>query len=170
MISDFKHLNNNINNIYSLFIKNKETLSVAESLTGGLLSHLLSANPGSSAFFLGSVVAYSYSAKDTFLSVSKSLLEKDGAVNKNICLLMAQGIKEKLNSTWSISTTGVAGPGKKAKDPSIGTVFVGVLGPNTKKVKRLSLKEKNREDIQHQSCIFALDFLYSCITMSKQKF
>ena len=155
--------------IHLLLVEKKQTLALAESCTGGLLSYYLTRLPSASVFFLGSIVSYSYFAKTQHLEVPSSLLKERGAVNETVCRLMAQGVKKKWNSNWVLSITGITGPGKEECDPPIGTVFVGVLGPNCDKVEQLLLDKKNRQDIQHQSAIFALDFLYSRITMGAQK-
>ena len=161
----FKELEKKATDVHSLLVKKKQTLVVAESCTGGLLSYCLTIQPESSLFFLGSVVSYSYSAKIKHLGVEASVLNQKGAVNESVCYLMAQGVKERWDSDWAVAITGVAGPGKMQKDPPVGTVFIGVLGPNCQKVEQILLDKKNRQDIRHQSAIFALDFLHSCITM-----
>ena len=155
--------------IHAFFVKTGQTLAVAESCTGGLLSHSLTIRPGAGRFFLGSVVSYSYPAKTAVLGVPAELLKKKGAVNKEVCQAMAQGIKKKWFSDWALSVTGVAGPDKNPEDPPIGTVFVGLLGPEGRWVERFLSGGKNRQDIQHQSTIFALDFLRSRITMGGPK-
>ena len=155
--------------VHSLLIKNQKTLALAESCTGGLLSYYLTRQPSASTFFLGSIVSYSYLAKTQHLEIPSSLLRQKGAVNGTVCRLMAQGVKKKWDSDWVLSITGVAGPGKEEYDPPIGTVFVGILGPNCDHVEQLLLDKKNRQDIRHQSSIFALDFLCSRITMGAQE-
>ena len=163
----FKELEKRAKQVHSLFIKNQWTLAVAESCTGGLVSYGLSLLPGASQFFLGSIVSYSLQAKIKSLNIPADLLRQKGAVNKEICELMAQGVKKKWKSDWAISVTGVAGPERMAQDPPVGVVFVGVLGPSGGKVQKIFLSKesgvKNRKDIQHQSAIFALDFLQSRI-------
>ena len=114
-------------------------------------------------------MSYSYSAKTQHLGVPSSLLSQHGAVNESVCRLMSQGVREKWGSDWALSVTGVAGPGRMKKDPSVGVVFIGLLGPNCDQVERLLLDKKNRQDIRHQSAIFALDFLCSRIRMGTQE-
>ena len=149
--------------IHTLFTQNKQTLALAESCTGGLLSYFLTIKEGASVFFLGSVVAYSYLVKMRSLDIPSKLLQEKGAVNKYVCRLMAQGIKKRWGSDWALAVTGVAGPGKMARDPEVGVVFIAVLGPNCDEVVPFLLDNKNRQDIRHQSAIFALDFLQSRI-------
>ena len=166
---DFKALEHKALDVHSVFIQNGQTLALAESCTGGLLSYCLTIKEGASAFFLGSVVSYSYSAKIKHLDVPSSLLDQQGAVNPSVCRLMSQGVRKKWKSDWALSVTGVAGPGKMEKDPPVGVVFVGLLGPNCDKVEQFLLEEKNRQDIRHQSAIFALDFLRSRIKIGAQR-
>ena len=164
-LHSFEELKEKSANIHFCLIEKNQTLALAESCTGGLLSYCLTRQPKASMFFLGSIVSYSYSSKVKHLGVTDSLLNQKGAVNEAVCLLMAQGVKNRWESDWVLAITGVAGPGKMPKDPPVGTVFVSVLGPKCQKVEQILLNGKNRQDIRHQSAIFALDFLYSCITM-----
>ena len=154
-------IKNKVKLVQERFLQKKETLAVAESLTGGLLSSWLSSLPGASKFFLGSLVTYSSFSKQKFLSVPARLLKSKGAVNAEVCRLMAQGIIKKWGSDWALSLTGVAGPGKNTVDPEPGTVFLGLFGPSVQKVERILLQKKNRQDIRRQSAVFALDFLCS---------
>ncbi|MDE0119558.1 MAG: CinA family protein [Bdellovibrionales bacterium] len=149
--------------IHTLFTQNKQTLALAESCTGGLLSYFLTIKEGASVFFLGSVVGYSYLAKMRSLDIPSKVLKEKGAVNQSVCRLMAQGIKKKWDSDWAMAITGVAGPGRMERDPEVGVVFIGVLGPDCDEVAPFLLDKKNRQDIRHQSAIFALDFLQSRI-------
>ncbi len=149
--------------IQAWFIKNKQTLSVAESCTGGLLSYILTRLPGASQFFIGSVVSYSHQIKSQILQITPALLKKKGATNAEICELMARGVKKLYKSHWAMAITGVAGPSKSALDPPVGTVFVGLVGKNTNKVRQIRCLKKNRQEIQKEAVFFALDFLHSGI-------
>ncbi len=160
-MSDLQILEKKAAEIHHAFLKKKQTLALAESCTGGLLSYCLSQMAGASDFFLGSIVGYSYQAKIEYLGVSKALLEQKGAVNEEVCCIMAKNTLKNWHSDWALSITGVAGPGKMEKDPPIGNVFVGLCGPFGVQVKQIFLSDKNRQDIRHQSAFFALDFLYS---------
>lgn len=160
---NFLQLENKAAKIHSLLIQKKQTLAIAESCTGGLLSYFLTTIPGSSDYFLGSLVSYSYLIKTQDLKIPSSLLNQKGAVNKSVAQLMAQGIKNKWKSDWALSITGVAGPGKNAVDPEVGTVFIGLLGPDYNVVEQFLLKYKNRKDIQYKSVTIALDFLHYSI-------
>src|SRR2546429_129921 len=100
-----------VKNIFDLLKKQKATLTFAESCTGGLVSGQFTDMAGSSEVFLGAVVPYSNDVKSEILGVSKKDLETHGAVSREVALKMAQGVRQKLKSTWSVSITGVAGPG-----------------------------------------------------------
>jgi len=88
-----------------------ETVSVAESLTGGGLGHALTQVPGASAVFIGGVVAYTSDVKVNVLGVKQSTIDQHTVVSEEVAIEMAQGAIEKLGSTWAIATTGIAGPG-----------------------------------------------------------
>jgi len=105
-----------------------ESISVAESLTGGGLAEALSSLPGSSQIFLGSVTAYQPEIKSSLLKVPAELISEFGVVSEEVAVAMADGVKQLMNSTWSISTTGVAGPGP-SDGVAAGTVWVAIEGP-----------------------------------------
>ncbi|MFN8775724.1 MAG: competence/damage-inducible protein A [Flavobacteriales bacterium] len=106
------------------------TLCVAESCTGGYLSHLVTSVPGASEYFAGGVVAYTYSIKDHQLGVSGELLASEGAVNEETAIQMARGARERLQTTYAISTTGIAGPAGGTEENPVGTVWIGIAGPD----------------------------------------
>ncbi|MDF3146004.1 MULTISPECIES: CinA family protein [unclassified Streptomyces] len=105
-----------------------ETLAVAESLTGGLVAAEITAVSGASQAFRGSVTAYATELKHRLLDVDATLLEQQGAVNPQVAVQMAAGVRRALGADWGIATTGVAGPETQDGQP-VGTVFVAVDGP-----------------------------------------
>ncbi len=105
-----------------------ESISVAESLTGGGLAQALSTLPGSSQIFRGSVTAYQSEVKNSVLKVPLELITEMGVVSEEVAVSMAAGVKDLMGSTWAISTTGVAGPGPADGVPA-GTVWVAIEGP-----------------------------------------
>ncbi|MEY9994784.1 nicotinamide-nucleotide amidase [Streptomyces sp. V4I8] len=105
-----------------------ETVAVAESLTGGLVAAEMTAAPGASKAFRGSVTAYATELKHELLGVDATLLEQHGAVNPQVAAQMAVGVRKALGADWGIATTGVAGPEEQDGQP-VGTVFVAVDGP-----------------------------------------
>lgn len=122
------------------------TLCVAESCTGGFLSHLITSVPGSSEYFAGGVIAYTYSIKDHQLGVSGELLETEGAVNEATALQMAEGARQRLQTSYAISTTGIAGPGGGTDENPVGTIWIGIAGPKgsfAKKFKFGKSRERN---------------------------
>lgn len=107
-----------------------QTLSLAESCTGGFISHLITSVAGSSEFYDGSVVTYSYDAKKNWVGVSPESLANFGAVSKSVVEEMALGVKEKFNTDYGISASGIAGPGGATNDKPVGTVWIGIASPN----------------------------------------
>ncbi|MZD55132.1 CinA family protein [Streptomyces sp. SID5606] len=105
-----------------------ETLAVAESLTGGMVASAITAVPGASKAFRGSVTAYATELKREILGVDGSLLAARGAVDPQVAAQMAAGARKILGADWGIATTGVAGPDAQDGEP-VGTVFVAVDGP-----------------------------------------
>lgn len=103
-----------------------ETIAVTESLTGGLVCSRLTSVPGASDYFDRGLVAYSNTAKQTELGVSRESLDANGAVSDSVAAEMARGIRDTANTTWGVSTTGIAGPtGGTLKKP-VGLVYIGV--------------------------------------------
>ena len=117
-----------VSDVLETLIARGESISVAESLTGGGLAQALTSLPGSSQIFRGSVTAYQNEIKDSLLKVPNELLSEFGAVSEEVAVSMAAGIKDLMGSTWSISTTGVAGPGP-SEGVAAGTVWVAIDGP-----------------------------------------
>ncbi|MFF3644680.1 CinA family protein [Streptomyces sp. NPDC002564] len=107
-----------------------ETLAVAESLTGGLVAAEITAVPGASKVFRGSVTAYATELKRDVLGVDGTLLDERGAVDPEVARQMADGVRTVLRADWGIATTGVAGPDPQDGQP-VGTVYVAISGPDT---------------------------------------
>jgi nicotinamide-nucleotide amidase len=105
-----------------------ETVSVAESLTGGGLGHALTQVPGASEVFIGGVVAYTSDVKINFLGVQKATIDQHTVVSEEVALEMARGAMAKLGTTWAIATTGIAGPGDYMGIRE-GTVWIAICGP-----------------------------------------
>lgn len=137
-----------------------ETLAVAESCTGGGLGQLLTAVAGSSAYFLGGIIAYDNRIKTALLGVSAETLQQFGAVSHETAKEMAIGARDRLGSTWAISLTGVAGPGGGTADKPVGLVYAGIAGPDGVTTHEMRLGgQRDREWIRHVSANTALDFL-----------
>lgn len=106
----------------------KQTLATAESITGGLLGGAITEIPGSSDVFIGGIVAYNEQTKSQLLGVDATLFAAHGVVSREVALAMAKGARERLGSTWALSTTGVAGPGPSNGVPA-GLVWIAITGP-----------------------------------------
>lgn len=102
------------------------TIATAESCTGGLLGHLLTSVSGSSAYYLGGVIAYSNAVKEAFLGVRHETLVAYGAVSEQTAKEMAAGTRERIGSDIGISTTGIAGPTGGTPEKPVGLVFIGI--------------------------------------------
>ena len=107
-----------------------KTLAVAESCTGGYISHLITSVPGCSAFFKGSVIAYSNEIKENILRVKNSTLAQFGAVSEEVAKEMAIGAMQVLNSDFALSTTGIAGPDGGTAEKPVGTVWIAIASKN----------------------------------------
>ncbi len=112
-----------------------KSLSVAESCTGGYISHLLTSIPGASKVFVGSVVSYSNSVKHHQLGVESTLFETVGAVSEQVVSQMAIGVRERLQTDYSIAVSGVAGPAGGSDEKPVGTVVIGVASATETIVK-----------------------------------
>lgn len=135
-----------------------QTVSFAESCTGGLLSATLSAVAGVSDIYLGSIVSYSYQAKVDLLGVSWNVLKVEGAVSDRVARQMARGAREKLKSHWSVAITGIAGPTGGTPEKPVGTVWFAVSGPGFEVTER-KLFSGGRVEVQKQSVDFAIELL-----------
>ncbi len=116
-----------------LLTTRKETVAVAESCTGGLIAHLLTNVPGSSAYFERGVVTYSNRSKSELLGVPAALLKKNGAVSAEVAIAMAEGIRKSAKTTYGIGVTGIAGPSGATEGKPVGTVHIAVAGPKETK-------------------------------------
>ena len=101
-------------------------LAVAESCTGGLIGHRITNVPGSSDYYLGSVTAYAYEAKERLLGVRHETLIQYGAVSQETALEMARGVRRVFSADISVSVTGIAGPGGGMPNKPVGLVWFGV--------------------------------------------
>lgn len=110
--------------IISLLIKGDRTLAVAESCTGGLVGHRLTQVPGSSAAFLGGVIAYDNAVKEKLLAVPAEVLETQGAVSEETARAMAAGVRRLLGAKVSVAVTGIAGPTGETPDKPLGLTYV----------------------------------------------
>ena len=134
------------------------SISSAESCTSGLIASSLSQIPGSSNFFLGGIICYSDLSKINLLCISPDLINEKSSVSEDVCFEMAQNVRNKFNSDYSISTTGYAGPTGGTEDNPVGTVFITInslKGSITEKI----LFSGDRKIILNQVRIKALELL-----------
>lgn len=108
------------------------TVAVAESCTGGGLGFALTSLAGSSAFFLGGVIAYANAVKMTMLGVPYVTLARHGAVSRPVACAMARGVRARLGATYGVGITGIAGPSGGTLLKPVGTVWIAVAGPRNK--------------------------------------
>lgn len=140
---------------------NTETVSVAESCTGGGLGQMLTDISGSSDYFWGGVIAYDNSAKVRLLGVNPEDLDKFGAVSATVAEQMATGVKNRLSTTWGLSITGIAGPTGGTDTKPVGLVYIGLAGPQDQ-VTSFEYRfgaMRGRALIRHVSANTALDLL-----------
>ncbi len=112
--------------VANLLKAKKQTVSTAESCTGGYIASLLTAKSGASAYYSGSVVSYSYQAKEDLLQVDKNILETLGAVSEEVVMQMAKGALKNIKTDYTIAVSGIMGPDGGTADKPVGTVWVAV--------------------------------------------
>jgi nicotinamide-nucleotide amidase len=122
-----------------LLAARKATLAVAESCTGGLIGHRITDVPGSSAYFLGGVVAYNNTVKRAVLGVRTETLVEHGAVSVETAAEMARGVRQALGASLGLATTGIAGPDGGTPDKPVGTVCIALDGPDGTRSRRYQL-------------------------------
>jgi nicotinamide-nucleotide amidase len=138
-------------------VERRQTLAVAESLTGGLLAATIVEIPGVSSVFRGGLVVYATELKHTLAGVPAQLLDERGPVDPDVALALAEGARQRCGSDWGLATTGVAGPEPQDGKP-VGMVFVAAAGPGGQSVRELRLSG-SRADIRIASVTSALSLL-----------
>jgi len=138
------------------------TLSIAESCTGGLVSDRITNISGSSDYFMGGMVNYSNESKAKHLGVPLDYIKRYGAVSPQVAKKMAQGVRKAFNTTFGLSTTGVAGPTGGTKRSPVGRVFLGFANGRRTWVKKLDLKGSRRE-VKEKAAEKSLEFLYEIL-------
>lgn len=116
----------------------KETVSVAESCTGGKIAHLITSVGGSSEYFKGGIIAYSNEIKINQLNVPEEVIEQYGAVSKEVVEYMVKGQREKFNTDYSVAVSGIAGPGGGTSDKPVGTTWIAVANNNKVTAKKFT--------------------------------
>lgn len=137
--------------IGNLLREKKLTLSIAESCTGGYVSHLITSVPGSSEYFQGSIIPYSYEIKMQQLGVKTKTLQQHGAVSEPTIIEMAELVRKKFNTNIGVATSGVAGPGGATPDKPVGTVWVAFSDGKNTIAKKLQLSNDRMINIRMAS-------------------
>ena len=136
-----------------------ETLSTAESCTGGLISHRITNVPGSSAIFLAGYATYSNEAKSRDLGVPEALLAAHGAVSREVAAAMAEGVLQRTGGHWAIATTGIAGPGGGSPEKPVGTVYIAVAQKGGETRVEHHFFNRDRETMKGLTATTALNLL-----------
>jgi len=144
--------------IADLLRKNKETISVAESITGGLICARLTAIPGASDYFIGGIVSYHNRAKVMDVGVPASLISKHGPVSKEVAVAMAEGVRKRMLSSIGLAATGAAGP-KPLPPAPVGMTFIAVSSEKGSEWKELRL-QGTRKEIREKATQAALGLLW----------
>lgn len=134
------------------------TLAVAESCTGGLLGHLITATPGSSDYFLGGVIAYANEVKQNLLGVRAETLQTHGAVSRETAIEMARGVRDLLHADVALAITGIAGPGGGTAEKPVGLVYIAIALPEGESCER-HVWPGDREENKYRSANAALELL-----------
>jgi PncC family amidohydrolase len=137
-------------------------LALAESCTGGLVGHRLTNVPGSSEYFAGGMIVYSYEAKVTMLGVAWDTLNTFGAVSRETVLEMARGAKKALDADLAVSISGIAGPGGGTENKPVGTTWVGLVSNDGEWVREfhfLGDREQNKSSSADAALQMLLDYL-----------
>ena len=148
----------------SLLAERALTISTAESCTGGLLSHTLTAISGSSTYFMGGVVAYSNQIKEDLLGVQRQTLDTQGAVSQQTAHEMAAGVRMRFKTQIGLSTTGIAGPTGATATKPVGLVYLGISMAETTRTYACQFSG-DRLQVIHSSVVEILsrllDLLYA---------
>lgn len=144
------------------------TVAVAESCTGGGVCAAITDVPGSSAYFLGGVVAYSDASKTRDLGVPRDLIESRGAVSEEVALAMAEGVRRRFGADVGVGTTGIAGPGGGTPAKPVGTVFVGISSGEVRLSHRLRLAG-DRDAVRAGTVVSVLETLLGLLAADGEK-
>lgn len=126
---------------------NDSTMATAESCTGGYIAHSITSIPGSSAYFKGSIIAYSNEIKIQLLNVAANMLEEHGAVSKEVAEAMALGVKKLFGTDYAIGVTGIAGPDGGTPEKPVGTTWIAVAGNNKIVCKKYNFADSRERNI-----------------------
>jgi nicotinamide-nucleotide amidase len=141
-----------------LLIKNKQTVSVAESCTGGYLGHQFTKVSGSSAYFIGGILSYDNAAKINQLGVKEETLNTYGAVSEKTVIEMSENVRKLMGTTYGLATSGIAGPSGGTPEKPVGTIWIAIATENKTITKQLTLGGSREQNI-HLTTINILNLL-----------
>jgi nicotinamide-nucleotide amidase len=154
--------------IGKLLMQSNKKIATAESCTGGYIAHLLSAIPGASAYYEGSIISYSYEAKENLLGVEHNTLIQYGAVSEEVVKEMVKGILNKMKTDYAIAVSGIMGPDGGQPDKPVGTVWVAVGDHNNTMTKKFHFRFDRNKNIE-LTVVNALNLLRIFINDTIQK-
>jgi len=149
--------------ISQLLRKKNKTVALAESCSGGLLSHRITNIPGSSEYFIGSMVTYSNKAKVNLLKIAPKLIAQHGAVSSQVARRMAKGVRKLFRADFGVSITGIAGPGGGTKTKPVGLTYIAV-NSRTKTICVKSIFKGTRLSIKSQAAAKAFELLLNALS------
>lgn len=150
----------------NLLSQRHQTIATAESCTGGRLAAALNRQPGSSAYYMGSVIAYDNNVKTNILGVAPTLLQTYGAVSEETVVQMAKGVRALLHTDYAIATSGIAGPDGETLEKPVGTVWIAWATPKGTFAKRFNFGiARQREQITQRAVTTALVHLIQILKM-----
>jgi len=150
--------------LQEILIKKKETMTCAESCTGGLVASLITEISGSSSVFRGSIVTYCNEIKEQELHVKKETMIKFGAVSCEVVKQMCQGVLKKFDADYAIAISGVAGPTGGTKAKPVGTVAIGIIDKKKYQDIQIYHFKGDRKEIQIQAAKTALNTIFKILS------
>ncbi len=142
----------------NILSKLKKTISTAESCTGGAIASLITSIPGSSDYYQGSIVSYSYDIKETLLNVKKETLERYGAVSEETVKEMLSGLLDQMKTDFGIAVSGIMGPEGGTDEKPVGTVWIAVGSKEKQFVQKLKQRFERKKNIEVTS-VMALNMM-----------
>jgi nicotinamide-nucleotide amidase len=160
---------NDMTKLQTLLRANKQTITAAESCTGGLVASMITKLSGSSDIFNGSIVTYSNKIKNQELNVRNETLDKYGAVSCEVVQEMLDGVISKFDADFAIAISGIAGPNGGTRNKPVGTVVIGISNSNNHKIVNVYNFSGSREEVQIQAAKIALKEILKFIQESLDK-
>ncbi len=150
--------------LQNLLIEKNQTITCAESCTGGLVATYITQNSGSSSIFKGSIVTYCNEIKEQELDVKKETMIEYGVVSCEVVEQMCIGALKKFNANYAIAISGVAGPSGGTKNKPVGTVAIGIMGTDDSRDIKIYNFNGNRNEIQIQAAKTALNTIFKILS------